>query len=63
MLDLRQTLKIIPLPSGDYSNPGVPGSIPFIGTTMSANGAVVAGNRAAKHGGKFGDMAMEKWRR
>jgi uncharacterized membrane protein len=38
------SLKFIPLPPGDYSNPGVPGSIPFIGTTMSANGTVVAGN-------------------
>ena len=42
------TLKIIPLPTGDYLNQGVPGSIPFIGTTMSANGAVVAGNQGGE---------------
>ena len=45
------TLEIIPLPPGDYSNQGVPGSIPFIGTTMSANGAVVAGNQGGEAGG------------
>jgi probable HAF family extracellular repeat protein len=44
-------LDVIPLPTGDYSNPGIPGSIPFIGTTMSANGAVVAGNPSGGGGG------------
>jgi len=50
-------LAIIPLPSGDYSNQGVPGSIPFIGTTMSANGAVVAGNPS----GGFGGSPLGTW--
>ncbi len=51
------TLEIIPLPTGDYSNQGLPGSIPFIGTTMSANGAVVAGNQ----GGEFGGTNLGTW--
>ena len=51
------TLEIIPLPPGDYSNPGIPGSIPFIGTTMSANGAVVAGNPS----GGFGGSPLGTW--